>query len=117
MVVILAVLEEIEETELEELVVLGAARLGKELVDTDESEVVVSLGVFVDFADFEDFELELDSVAVGAAVVAAAVLSSSEPSGKVTESGPRAIVIPLSCTCIGMRCDISNSGFCRQRIW
>lgn len=113
--VILEVLEEMEdeEIELEELVVLGAAILGKELEATVESDVVASLGVFVDFADFE---LELDSVAVGAAVVAAAVLSSSEPSGKVTESGPRAMVIPLSWTCIGTRCDISNAGLRRRRV-
>lgn len=100
---ILAVLEE---TELEELVVLGAARLGKELEDTDVSEVVASFDVFVDFVDFvdfEDFELELllesgEGVVagVGAAGVGVALLLSSVPSGIVAVTGPKANVIALS---------------------
>lgn len=94
--VMVAVLEEIEvgEAVLVELVVVGLARLGKELEEADNSDVVVSFEVFVDFEDFE-FELVLASAELGGVDVGVAVVLSLEPSGIVAVTGPRSIVIPL----------------------
>jgi hypothetical protein len=108
--VIAAVLETVvEEIVLVELDVVGLARLGNELEEAGDSEVVASFDVFVDFEDFE-LELVLASGELGGVGVGAAVLLSSEPSGMVAVTGPRSIVIPLWWKCLGTRCDILNRG-------